>query len=139
MKLYQKIIAGGLVIAGLSGMLGCDRKKQNSTQQKRLDTIVGVPEFPASHIAYHGQDLSFVLNLPEGKEVLCTYHGYNHSDEISEITATLIDAHSDGQNVSVSGRLTDNRMSFLEVTHPDFGKFKIMYGYNDLKHPEYNR
>jgi len=27
MKLYQKIIAGGLVVAGLAGLLGCDSKK----------------------------------------------------------------------------------------------------------------
>ena len=31
MRLYQKIITGGLVMAGLAGLLGCDRKNPNET------------------------------------------------------------------------------------------------------------
>jgi len=34
MKLYQKIIAGGLVVAGLAGLLGCDSNELNLKQMK---------------------------------------------------------------------------------------------------------
>jgi len=35
MKLYQKIIAGGLVVAGLAGLLGCDSKIINHHNVKK--------------------------------------------------------------------------------------------------------
>jgi len=35
MKLYQKIIAGGLVVAGLAGLLGCDSKNINHHNVKK--------------------------------------------------------------------------------------------------------
>jgi hypothetical protein len=31
MRLYQRIIAGGLVLAGLAGMLGCEKKPKEET------------------------------------------------------------------------------------------------------------
>jgi len=34
MRTYQKIIAGGLVVAGLSGLFGCDNKSNDNLEQK---------------------------------------------------------------------------------------------------------
>jgi len=34
MKLYQKIVVGGAVLAGLAGLLGCDSKSDSNSQKQ---------------------------------------------------------------------------------------------------------
>mgnify|MGYP001579574735 CR=1 FL=1 len=43
MRTYQKIISGGLVLAGLAGLLGCDKTKENYTQVPQPKVLVQVP------------------------------------------------------------------------------------------------
>lgn len=44
MKLYQKIIAGGLVVAGLAGLLGCDKHPNTpNANYKNKEAIFTIP------------------------------------------------------------------------------------------------
>ncbi len=152
MKL-KRIIMGGLVLAGLSTSLGCDGK-----EQKPLDAIAGVPELPASSVGdtitgvpklpasfitknnYSTEGyVSFVLDLPDGKEVLCSYNGLYQTNKVADIDAVVKDAHLDKQAIGVYGKLVGNRMSFLEVNHPDFDRIKLMHNSKGAKHPEYQK
>ena len=86
----KRIIINSVLITSLAGGIGCDDKEN---RDKPLDKISGVPKFPNVNLTYHGEDASFILNLVDGKEVLCSYHGYNHRKEINEIGAVIIDAY----------------------------------------------
>ncbi|MFH1586217.1 MAG: hypothetical protein ABIB79_05610 [archaeon] len=143
-----KNIALNIALTGLAcGVLFWRAGEKKEGTKWVMDTITGIPKTPASNTSRSEADLSFVLNLPDGREVFCSYHGGgDYIAVVTDLEAQVIDANEDKQKISVSGKLEGNRMRLLEIDHPDFGKTNFNYrfpstnskhGILNLKHPDY--
>ena len=120
MKLYQKIIAGGMLLGALAG---CDGKN-DSTNKPLEETLRGEPISVQVAGGTHGeQSISTVIRLNDGKYQLCSSgEGFSQHYNLQELTdaAAIIESEmrdGDSEPVEIRGYRTEgNRFRMKSVS-----------------------